>query len=183
MINLLPPKQKEEILDEKKFRIILILEILVLAFLISLFLMMLSVKIYITGQAASQKILADLEKEQFEKSEIKDFEKEINSLNQEILRLNSFYQNQYRWSDLLENLSAVVPQGGYLNTISLNPLPKEEEKLAEVSLSGFSPTREALSDFKKRLETNSYFKEVSFPASNWVKSKDIDFSATLKVDL
>lgn len=182
MINLLPPKQKKGLKQEESYKLVLIGGIIVLFFLISLSLILFSIKIYIAGQAASQEILTDLEKKEFRTSEAQDFEREINLINRNLSKLNSFYQDQPQWANLLEKISHTLPEKTYLTTLSLGPLPKEKDKF-QISLGGYCQTREILLDFKKGLEAESNFQEVFFPPTNWVKSKDIDFSATFKVEL
>ena len=82
----------------------------------------------------------------------------------------------------MEKISETLPQGVYLTNLSLRPAPKEAQKL-QVSLAGFCPTRDILSEFKKRLEAVEVFKEIDFPPSNWLQSKDIDFYLTLKLQI
>jgi len=170
MINFLPPKEKKVLLEEKCYKLIFILNLLLLSFLISLSLILFSIKIYIQGDIQFQNILIDSEKEEF--SQFKDFKKKIISLNQEFLNLNSFYQNQIYLTTLLEKISVILPSEMYLTNFSYQ---KENSK---INLRGFSPTREILLEFKNNLKKEKEFEEVYFPPSNWVKAKDINFSAT-----
>lgn len=182
MINLLPPQEKKELVKEEKYRLVLILGILSLFFLIFLFLVLLAVKINISGVAKIQRTLIESEEIKFMGAEAKDLEKEIKLINQNLLKLNTFYKNQPNFASLLEKISATLPEKTYLNTLSLTPVPKEERKFL-VSLGGYSPDRELLFEFKKRLEAKAEFEEIYFPLSNWVKLKDINFSATFKFGL
>ncbi|MFH1841285.1 MAG: PilN domain-containing protein [Candidatus Nealsonbacteria bacterium] len=180
MINLLPPQQKENILKEKQYKLVLILEILFLSFLFCLSLILVSLKIYISGQVESQKIVVQLEEENFKKSEAQSLEKEIKLINKNLLSLNSFYESQVDWVDLLERISRDIPEGAYLTNLSVVP---QKEGWLSCSFVGYSSTREVLSELKRTLESEEGFKDVYFPPSNWVKSKDIDFSATFNISL
>ena len=59
MINLLPPQQKEELLEEKKLKLVLILGITILTVLFSLFLILFSVKTSVRGEVELQKVLIE----------------------------------------------------------------------------------------------------------------------------
>ena len=59
MINLLPPEEKEKLSSKRGEKLIAILVITVLVFLICLILILSSIKIYITAEANSQKIILE----------------------------------------------------------------------------------------------------------------------------
>jgi len=173
MINLLPPEEKENLLREESWNLVLILGTLFLIFLICLALILFSVKIFISGQLEAQKILLLQEEKKFEESQIQSLEEKITVSNQTLSKLNSFYQSQTNLTEILEKISETLPPETYLTTLNLN--------LAQISLSGFSPTREILLEFKKNLEKEQTFGEIYFPPSNWVKPTDIDFIVTLRI--
>lgn len=181
MINLLPPFQKEEISREKRWKLILILGILLLSFFIYFSLILFSIAIFIDGEADAQKILFKQREEEFKNSKIKTLEEEGRSINEKLFRLNSFYRNQVNITELLERISNTLPVGTYLTNLSFVPQTQKEEKLITVNLSGFSPTREILLEFKKNLEKEKDFKEINFSPHNWVEQTDIDFSVNFKV--
>jgi len=181
MINLLPPVEKGKLLLERKKRIIIILWALVLFFLVCLILILFSIKIYLRNQVESQKtFLVEAEKE-FEQSEIQDLRKRISSVNLTLTKLNSFYQQKIYLSQILEKISQTLPSEAYLTNLSAVFSSDEEEGNVRVSLSGFVSTRETLFEFKKNLEKESNFKEISFPPANWVAPFDINFFVTFKV--
>ena len=173
MINLLPLQQKEELLEEEKHNLVLILGILFLIFLISLILILFSIKIFISGEVEIQNILLSAEEKRFKESQIQNLEEKINISNQTLSKLDLFYQNQLNLTETLEKISGTLPLGTYLTTLNLN--------LAQISLSGFSPTREILLEFKKNLEKEKIFGEIYFSPSNWVEPTDINFSVNFKI--
>ena len=174
MINLLPATEKENLLLEKNKRIVIILWLLLLFFLTCLILILFSIKIYIQAQVKSQQYLLTEVKKEKNQSEIENFKEEINSINSNLTKLNSFYQNEIYLSDILEKISKTLPKELYLTNLSVI--------FPSVSLSGFAPTTEALFEFKENLEKEPSFKEVSFPTADWVDLVDIDFSATFIID-
>jgi Tfp pilus assembly protein PilN len=173
MINLLPPQYKAELKEEENWKLTLILSILFLTFLVCSALILFSIKISISGQLEAQKILLLQEEEKFEESQIQSLEEKITISNQTLLKLNSFYQSQTNLTEILEKISETLPPSVYLTNLNLN--------LAQISLSGYSPTREILLEFKKNLEKEKLFEEIYFPPSNWVKPSNIDFSVNFKV--
>lgn len=182
MINLLPPENKKELLKEEQYKIVLILGIFILFFLVSFSLILFSIKIYVSGQLEVEKEFVEQSRKEMEFSEIERLEKEIGSLNEDILELELFYQNQISLTEILEEISFVLPSGVYLKTISINPSKEKDSKFL-VSLSGFSSTRELLSEFKTNLEEKKeLFKgKIDFPPSTWTKPVDIDFSLNFKI--
>lgn len=180
MINLLSPEQKKELLQEERYKLVLILGLLIVFFLASLSLVLLSIKINISGEAQSQKILVDSEEEKFKISEIQKLEEEIKSINQNLEKLNTFYKSQPNLTELLEKISKILPQNSYLTTFTL--VSPAKEKKIKISLGGYSKTRELLFEFKKGLEAEPDFKEIYFPPSNWIKPKDIEFLATFQYE-
>lgn len=173
MINLLPPQQKEELLKEERWKLSLILGILVLIFFLFLILILSSIKFSISGKIQSQKIILEMEEKEFKKAETEGFREKIVSINQNLSKLNSFYQEQTDLTEILEKISAILAPEMYLTNLSY------QKEASKISLSGFAPNREVLFEFKKNLEKE--FKEVYFPPENWVKPRDIDFQATFRI--
>jgi Tfp pilus assembly protein PilN len=183
MINLLPSQYKQELKREEGWKLILILEILILIFLICLTLILFSVKISISGQLEAQKILLGQEEKKFNESQIQNLEDKIITSSRTFVQLNSFYQSQAGLTEILEKISETLPSSVYLTTLNFNLLTgsEEEKYLAQIYLLGYSPTREILLEFKKNLEKEQTFGEIYFPSSNWVRPADIDFSVNFKI--
>ncbi|MFH1820483.1 MAG: hypothetical protein ABH805_01025 [Candidatus Nealsonbacteria bacterium] len=180
MINLLPPEEKIRIKREKARRLIFIWGAFILFFIVSLSLIFFAIKIYIAGQAAYQRVFINLEQEKTQTMEAQDVEIRINLINHNLSKLVSFYKNQPPTIQLLERVSGIMPEEMYFNSLSLNQSQNGERKF-QVSMTGFSPTREILLDFKKKLESESDLQGVYFPPSNWVKPTEINFSATFEL--
>lgn len=178
MINLLPSIEKAALTQEENWKLVLILGIVFIAFLISLTLILFSIKIYISGQIEAQKIL--LRQKELESSHVQILKEEIKSANLTLAQLNSFYQETVNSSEILEKISQALPTGTYLTNFTLTTIVEEEEYSTQASLSGFSPNREDLLEFKKNLESQELFKEIYFPPATWVKSTNIDFSLNFK---
>lgn len=181
MINLLPPQYKEELKTEEKLKIVLILVILFFSFLVSLTLILFSIYIYIEGEIETQEIIITGQEKQFETSKNKKIEEEIKIINQTVSDINSFYQTQFNFTQTLEKISESLPLGTYLTNLSFNPVIKKENKF-RVTVSGFSPLRENLFEFKKNLEKIPEFKELYFPPSNWIEPVNINFNICFETE-
>jgi len=175
MINLLPRKEKRSIQTEERKKIILILEILGFLFLLCLILVLLSIEIYIEGQAKAENIIIEQEKREFQASEIKDLPNKIKTANKNFTDLNLFYQNQVNTMEILQELSETLPEGVYLTTFFYR------KDTSEIILSGFSKTRETLYELKVNLEKKGRFENIYFPPSAWIESVDINFNLNFKL--
>jgi len=175
MINLLPPEEKEILLKERQFREILILEVLIFLFFLLLILVLFSIKLELKGRIVFQKTILEQKQLVSESSKIKALEQKINSSNQTLSRLAAFYRDDFYLSDVFEEISKTIPPRMYLTNFSYN----REKK--EISLSGFSPNRQILSEFKENLERSGWFHKIYFPASNWIKPADIDFFVSFEI--
>jgi Tfp pilus assembly protein PilN len=179
MINLLPLEQKEEIFSRKRLRLVLVLGILFFSFLISLSLILFSIKISLLGDLEVQRTL--LEERGEEISFNQEMKEIIENSNLTFSNLDSFYQKRLDLTQVLEKISKLLPSGTYLINFKFNRPQKKEEFLAQISLSGFSESREVLLSFKENLGKEAEFAEVYFPPENWVKPSDINFTVTFKL--
>jgi len=175
VINLLPPSYKKEILQEQNWKLTLILGLLFLIFSVSLILVLFSIKIYIQGQVEPLKVLTEAGEKSLQESGILDFREKIESANQKILKLESFYKNQDSTLIFLENIFKLIPENIYLTGLFW------QKSASQSSLTGFSPSREALFELKKNLEERKEFSDISFPSSNWMDSVNINFQVTFKI--
>ncbi|MFH1451166.1 MAG: PilN domain-containing protein [bacterium] len=175
MLNLLPQKEKEALIQQEKRKIIFILEFLALIFLLFVILVLFALSVEIKGKLDGQEITIALEEERLEKEKIEERKSKIASLNADILGLDSFYRQQFGLTEVLLRISDILPSGIYLTGISF------QEEGRQIVLLGFSPNRDLLVEFKNRLEEEENFRDVYFPSSTWIKQKDIDFQLNLKV--
>lgn len=182
MINLLPLREKKENEQEENWKIVLVLGILVLVFLFSLSLILFSIKVYISREVAAQKILFEQKETELKTPQARQFEEKIKQSNLILAELKSFYQQAPYLTEVIERISKALPQDVYLTNLSLDSQPLERREL-QCRLLGFSPSREALVEFKENLEKDNNFKNVYFPPINWVKPIDIDFSVTFQIVL
>lgn len=175
MINLLPPQVKMELAREEKWKLILILGTLFFFFLFSFILILSAVKIYIQGQAEFLGILRTSEEKIFQNEKNKSLFEKIDSANQNLSKLNSFYKNQTDSIVIFEKVLKTLPGGIYLTDFSW------QKNASQIVISGKASNREALFEFKNNLQSQKEFNEINFPAESWIKPSDIDFRATFQL--
>jgi len=175
MLNLLPPAYRKELKRAESFRLALILGALVLVFFLCLSLLLLSIRIYVSGVINEQKILVEAETQEYEREEIPGTN--IPELNQNIGKVSIFYERSIYVSSVLEEIADAFPAGSHLDSFQYIP----QENTAKISLSGFAPTTEDLVDLRAKLEENERFSNFFFPPSNWVPASDVQFSFTFEI--
>ena len=178
MINLLPPHQKEEILEQQRLRLALILGIVFLSFFVSLFLILFLVRNYISSDLETQRI--NTEERRKEIALNKDLEKEITETNILLSDLTSFYEKNLDSTKVLEKINVILPSETYLRSYSLGFSKKEKEEIISVSLSGYCQNRDTLVKFKESLEAEEAFTEVNFSTESWVKPTEFKVNFRVK---
>ena len=185
MINLLPPSMKEMLKKEDQVRLFWILYFLVALFFSCLFLLLLSLSIYLKGSVNAKEIVLDVYKQQtVSDTELKE---EIGGLNKAMTQLSSFYENQQKVSGIVERIAKAVPQGIHLTSFqyvpSLKVVLEDKTKIipARIILTGFSPTRADLLLFRESLQQDTSFQNFEFPPANWSKPTDILFSFSFEI--
>ena len=183
MINLLPLEEKNEIMIKKKSKLILIFELGILLFLISILFIIFSISIYLNGEINLERTTVLQKEEDIDLITIADFQKEIDVLNEKMKNVESFYncgyikplvcyRKQIYLTPILEKVFEKLPNNSYLNNISFT----KNSGTLQVNLSGFAMNREDLLVFKRNIENDKDFKNVNFPPRNWVFPTNIEFS-------
>lgn len=182
MINLLPPAEKERLKNERTTKVITILWSFVLIFLVAVILCFVYVYFYINEKINEKRLLiSDVEKS-YTQTSLKDFQKELAKFNSDVEKIKNFYEKKKYVSDTIEKLADVIgEQKIYIKNFSFSLIRKEKSSLYSISITGFSPDREALFDFKKSLEEESAFSDIKFPQENWVKPTNINFEASFSI--
>lgn len=176
MINLLPPYQKEELIEEEKLKIVLILGTVLSAFLVSLSLILLLIKSLILSDIQVQKTSLERQEKGLDNQKIKELEKKIKEYNLVTSRLSDFYKSQTDITELMDKISRTIPTGIYLINLTFTATDNK------ISVSGYSPSRETLLEFKRNLEEVDDFDEVNFPLANWVEPPlGVNFNASFKI--
>ncbi|MCK5044470.1 hypothetical protein KAR26_01965 [Candidatus Parcubacteria bacterium] len=181
MINLLPTIEKEKLLQEKNWRLVLILGVSTLFFLVSLTLVLFAIKIHISSQLESQKLFFTEKEKEFQETELYSFRTKIQEVNQTLTNVGFFFQQQDSFVDLFEKICRLLPKGILLNNFSHKFINDSEEFKADIFLTGVASTQKDLLEFKESLEKEESFADPSLPLSSWMEFSDIDFSLNFKI--
>lgn len=173
MINLLPVIHKEELKQQERTRLVVILGILVFLFLLSLALLLAAIWVYIAGQMQGQEIVRGRYQENSVQQ--RTVAAELKKLNFDITNVASVRREQASFSIVLERISVALPSEFYITSLALVD--------GNLSLAGFAPTRDALLAFRSVLEKDTMFSNITIPPSVWVVAKDVHFSLEAKVTM
>lgn len=179
MINLLPPQEKAALKVEGAKRLTAVFGFVIIISLVSLGLVLSAVKFYVLESISYHQLLLDSMKSKYETPDFVAFRQIIQKYNAAIGQVNSFYLDQPSFSNAVKIVALIArPEGLYFTNIAFD---RGEKKNLKVVLSGVSNTRDNLVLFKEAIEKDVRIKNVIFPAANWIKAKDVDFSLTFEV--
>lgn len=176
MINLIPNREKNLIMDNLRAR-----------FLITLF-VSLTVAFFIGAVAFLPAYFFSSIKKEIANNKLDEQRKEpLPRFEQKALSVVQDLNNKFK---LLENAEAnrFIVTEKVINELVLRKAP--EIKLTQISYSadsgrkiitvrGFAPSRESLLAFRFMLENNPSFTDVDLPISNFIKGSNIQFFLTL----
>lgn len=182
MINLLPPKEKQNLAAEEQKKTILILGLVTMIFAISLILILSFVDFTVAAQLKSQNVLLQNTENEFERSGIQDTKNLISQANKNLANLDSFYTKKPSMTNFLEEVSALLPSGIYLNNISVSPLGSDENTF-QVVLSGHADSRDDVTQLNDNLGKSDKFSNPVFPPDTWINKQNFDFSVTFKATI
>lgn len=180
MTNLLPPEERGELILKNRERLAIVLGLIVLIFLVCLILILLSIRFYILTNVISQKNILNQVENNYKTPEFIKFKDTIQKHNNNIIRINSFYEEEIYFSPILKIISNIPhPDGVYLTELSLNR--DNENKKLDITVSGFSNFRENLLVFKKNIEENKEIKEPYFSPESWTNPQGVRFYLAFKI--
>ena len=153
MLNLLPKSYKEALAHEQNFRLALILGILAISFLVSFFLLLLAMRIYVEGQIEVRRITVESQRTNAEEE---NPVARIRGLNSTVSAMDSFYASQLAISGTLSKVTAMLPRSVYITSFNYTPASgvgeNGEKVIGKVSLAGVASTSDDLLQLKENLE-------------------------------
>jgi hypothetical protein len=177
-MNLLPPKEKEILRHEQNKRLTVVLCTVVLISLISMLLVLYSVKFYMLADGSYYKEAVGDAKKKYETPEFLLFKDIILRHNKQLTTANAFYKNEVRSTDAIKALLEVNrPAGLYLTDIQVE---RQSNNTLKVSIAGLSDTRDQLLAFKSNIEASQKIKNLQFPVDNLIKPSDVNFHITFE---
>jgi hypothetical protein len=140
---------------------------------------LLSIKFYILTKTDAEKINLAQIKEKYETSEFVDISNMVKKHNEILNQLNSFYDKEIYFSEVLNIISNIEkPENLYLTNFSLSRNSIGE---VDVNITGISSSRDDLLVFKKNIEESKDIKNPLFSSGSWISPKNAKFSLTFKI--
>jgi len=179
MINLLPFEEKNKLLSEKRAKLAVILVFSVLVSLISMALILLSIKFYILAETDYQKKMLEQIRKENQTADFVTFSGIIKKYNAILSQIDSFYKKEIYFSQALNIIAGFqMPQDLSLTNFSLT---RDDSGKISVNVSGKSLTRNSLLLFKKNIEQDPKIKNSYFSPESWVNPKNINFSLSFEI--
>lgn len=178
MINLLPPEEKKELLSKKRNKLFIILGSVLVVFLICLILVLFSVKIYLLGENVVLEEELNEVKKEHTSANLALAENSIKKYNKDLENFKNFYESQIYVNSILKSLFSIeFPKGVYLINVSID---KNIDNSLNVSVYGFSDSRDNLLILKDLVEKEKNIKNPIFSQDSWTKNQNINFYLTFQ---
>ncbi len=173
-INLLPSNKKETIrIQQLAGRVLEIGFLAITAVMVfSLFLLACLFIINLQGEIIEKESI-ELKKVMVY-NEVQKTHEAVNEYYQSTQQLDNGLSDQVSYINLLEKINDLIPDDLFLQEISI-----AEDKLV---INGFSSNRNALIEFRDRLETEESFGSVESPISNFTASENVNFIFTIDIN-
>lgn len=182
MINLLPLKEKRELLLKKNEHLAIVLGSMLIVFLICLALILLFLKFYMLQKAVYQKELLQEAKEKYQTDEFSSLLESLKRYNTNLLKINSFYKKDVHLSDTLTSILQIeMPLGISFDSIALDQ--SDSENKTKVSIYGTSSSRDNLLSFRDNISKKDNVKNIYLPPDSLVKQFNVSFYITFDMYL
>jgi len=188
MINLLPEKEKKELIMDEIWQKIFVWLIFILIFFAFLIFILFSLKLYISAKSNSLANLISQKEKELKVSGFQDYKQTIEKANEDLFKIEKLRKKQILVSPIFERLSDLTPDSIYFTDFSFQKDSRKEkssskeEIFAEIHISGWAETREDLFFFKNKLEAEENFKKVYFSPNSWVKPVNVEFSLSFEYE-
>ncbi|MEK7664504.1 MAG: hypothetical protein AAB340_03675 [Patescibacteria group bacterium] len=180
MINLLPQKEKQELLFQKNRNLVIVLGSTAIIFLICLALVLLSIKFYILQIISNEKAILKDAEEKYQTPNSLLFLDSLKKNNADLSIMDSFYKKKaYLSDDLKTILQTQRPDGITFNSISLGQTGSDNR--VKISILGTSATRDELLSFKDNITSQASVKNIYLPPENLVKPTNISFNLNFEI--
>ncbi len=176
MLNFLPQKNKKQIIFEYLLRvtIFLCLFVFVSSLVMSLMFMPSFFFVKYKNDTVNGQLLSIKQKNIDKGEDPIAFIKNINKLS---LALSDNAGTNITYADIISKIVSLKKKEIKISSIDITEDNITRSK--KVSLNGVASTRDSLTLFSKDIKTDGFFTSVVFPVTNFIKSSNSEFSATL----
>jgi Tfp pilus assembly protein PilN len=170
MINLLPPTYKEELRQQERANLAVILGTLVFVFILTLSMLFFIISIYLQGRVQVYDIMIEAQKK--DESDQQSARSDIKRLNFDIGNAAAIQSKRILVSRIVEKISAELPQDFYLNAFMYGD--------GKVTISGFAPTRAVLIEFRDAIQSDPMFSSALLPLPIFPQEENVMFTLQLE---
>lgn len=174
-LNLLPPKEKENLAYAMKRRAVIAVGAALAAAALTSIALLLPTFFLLVFQKSEVVRAVDLASQSNARAGVDGVMKEIKEINQLAAKVLGHKSGRIVISDLFESVFKDLPPSVRIRSLRFDAASKD------LVIDGFSPTRQAILDFVNNLKANSFAAKVFSPTSNIIREADIDFTVTLSV--
>jgi Tfp pilus assembly protein PilN len=111
-------------------------------------------------------------KEELASSDTQKLENSVVQLNNQIKGVQTLQANNYRWSEVLMELTLITPDEVHLSTVTLT---RANDK---IEVAGVADTRDAAIQFWANVKKSKYFRNINFPFTNLERETNSNFTYT-----
>lgn len=174
-LNLLPPKEKNNLAYEMRTRAVLAVSGGLAAVALIFIALLLPTVFLLFFQKAEMLHVLDIERENSLRASVPEHITSLNKTNRLARLVIQREGSDFKVFPVIESFLKSIPSSIRLSSFSFD---KEKKELV---VNGYAPTRESMIEFKRALESNSLAAKVDSPPSNLIKETDIDFSIKVTV--
>lgn len=179
MINLLPPKEKEELLFQKKRNLVIVLGSMTVISLVCLSLVLLSLKFYVLQQVIYKKAILQSTQKEYQTADFLALKNYIQKYNTTLNIVDNFYKKEIYFSDALKTIVGIErPSGIYFTSVAIEK--SKTDNNVKITIYGTSNTRDELVLFKHNIESNNNITNAYFPPDSWIKPTNVNFYVTFE---
>lgn len=173
MINLLPDDARTHVLTEYWLRVISVWLLLCVA--AGTMVLVLLFPSYILLQLQLQARQDTYQQIEVEQENFAQAQTEIRQTNTKAALLADAADNML-FTDVLNALDAVQAETIFVRSVAVK---RVEGVVETVTVQGEATTRDALADFRNRIEATSFFDEAELPLANLARDREVPFSITV----
>lgn len=178
MINLLPKKEKDFLLNIEKIKVLQTIGLITIVAMVCMALILILIKANIKYYYNNE--LTTLEIKNITGKNQEDFTKLIKESNNIITLISDFYTDTSYFSDVMDIISQIQsPDNLHITNISLL---RNKDNGIEVSAQGISDSREKLIIYKENIEKNNKIKNPLFSPDSWIRSENLKFSFSFLIE-
>ena len=178
ILDLISPQEKKQFHTK---RIYLVIERLVF---ISSLLFIINISIVLIAKHIIKNNLRDINSQSITITEgNKELNQQIKNLNSELEFLDFVQSENIFFTDLFLKIINLTPKNITLSHLSFKFLEKKkkENSILNLNIKGIAATREDLINYKEKINSSNFLKEIKLPISDLLLRENIKFELTTEV--